>query len=303
MISMHVPKPVMSLSIQNQDKKLDSQFAKALSRFQREDPTFQVSFDQEAKETIISGMGELHLFIYTERLKREYGIPVVTGKPQVAFRETIESRAHFAYLHRKQTGGAGQYAKICGYIESISEDSSAPNEFVNDVIGGTIPPEYMPACKKGFEDATEKGYLAGYPITGVRMVINDGAFHSVDSSDLAFRLCTVYAFKEAFMRAKPYFLEPIMNVEITSPSEYQTPVLAGVSRRKGIITTTELKSDIVTINAEVSLKNMFGYSTDLRSVTQGKGEFSMEYFCHSPVPRELSQTIIDEANAKAEAKL
>jgi len=246
-------------------------------------------------------MGELHLFIYTERLKREYGVIVDTGRPQVAFRETIQSRSEFSYLHKKQTGGQGQFAKVCGYVEPLISDLSdypPTNEFQNDVVGGTIPPEYFTAVEKGFEETVEKGVLTGFPVISVRMVVNDGASHAVDSSDLAFRLASSMAFKQGFHNASPTILEPVMTVSITVPSEFQGTVINGVTKRKGVILNSDSAGDFATIDAEVALNEMFGYSTDLRSQTQGKGEFSMEYITHAPVARETQRELIAAFQAK-----
>ncbi|CAJ0907984.1 6980_t:CDS:10 [Entrophospora sp. SA101] len=292
MTSMFVPDPVISLSITPKVK--DSvNFSKALSKFQREDPTFRVSFDPESKETIISGMGELHLEIYVERMRREYNVDCNTGKPQVAFRETITRKTKFEYTHKKQTGGSGQYGKVMGYIEPLvkSQSGSVGDEeeeeevpiFENRVVGGRIPSNFIPAVEKGFHDALEKGTLIGHPINDARFVLEDGAHHAVDSSELAFRLASFYAFREAYNRANPVILEPIMNVSISAPTEFQGIVIGNLNKRKGLIIDTDIHEDYFVVTAEVPLNNMFGYSSDLRSATQGKGEFSMEYKTYQPV--------------------
>lgn len=293
----------MSLAVSTDSKKSELAFSKALHKFQKEDPTFRVKLDPESGQTIISGMGELHLFIYTERMKREYGVNVVTGKPQVAFRETIRDRVPFSYTHKKQSGGQGQFAKVCGYLEALPEERMGENEFANEVIGGSIPPEYMAACEKGFYEILEKGPIIGHPITGVRIVLNDGASHPVDSSDLAFRLATQYAVREAFAKGRQTVLEPIMKVEITIPVEYQGVVVSSLNKRKGVVVNSEQGDDYMTIEALVSLNNMFGYSTDLRSITAGKGEFTMEYSRHNPATRELQEELINAfLKKKAEEK-
>jgi len=295
MTSMHIPDPVLSLAISTKKKDHNAAFSKALQKFQKEDPTFRVKFDSESGETIISGMGELHLEIYVERMKREYGVETVTGKPQVAYRETIRSKSPFEYTHKKQSGGSGQYAKMMGYLEPIPyEDEKKSVEFLNATIGGSIPPQFIPACEKGFLEAVDKGPLTGHPIMGVRMVVDDGASHSVDSNELAFRICTVNAFRESFKEASPVILEPIMRVEIQVPVEFQGTVIAGLNRRKGVIESSDTSADYVTIRAEVPLNNMFGYSTDLRSATQGKGEFTMEYSKHSPVTRDVQEQLMEQ---------
>eukprot|EP01119_Soliformovum_irregulare_P017970 TRINITY_DN5427_c0_g1_i1.p1 TRINITY_DN5427_c0_g1~~TRINITY_DN5427_c0_g1_i1.p1 ORF type:complete len:765 (-),score=282.29 TRINITY_DN5427_c0_g1_i1:138-2432(-) len=301
--SMHVPEPVMSLAISTKKKDQGGNFSKALHRFQKEDPTFRVTQDPESNQTLISGMGELHLEIYVERMKREYNVEAVVGKPQVSYRETLGSTSHFDYLHKKQSGGAGQYAKIIGYLEPIDVETDKTNEFSNETVGQNIPPEYIPACEKGFMDSVNKGPLTGSPVTGVRMVLKDGAAHSVDSSELAFRICTRYAFTDAFKEADPKVLEPIMKVEVLVPSEFQGTVLGSVNKRKGQIQLSETGEEYATIIADVPLNNMFGYSTELRSLTQGKGEFTMEYKMHQPVMRDEMMRLMEEWKKKqAEAR-
>ncbi|CAI2187875.1 13598_t:CDS:10, partial [Funneliformis geosporum] len=282
MTSMFVPDPVISLAIKPKIKDAPN-FSKALNKFQREDPTFRVTYDLESKETIISGMGELHLDIYIERMRREYNVDCVTGKPQVAFRETITSKSKFDYTHKKQTGGAGQYGKVVGYIEPmpiVEDEEEQLTSFENRVVGGHIPTQFIPAVEKGFYDALEKGGLIGHPVKDVRFVLLDGQHHAVDSSEYAFRLAAQYAFREAFLKANPVILEPIMNVSVTSPIEFQGTVIGNLNKRKGTILDTDVHEDYFVVTAEVSLNNMFGYSSDLRSATQGKGEFTMEYKTH-----------------------
>ena len=301
MTSIYVPKAVISLSIKPKGKDSPN-FSKALSRFQREDPTFRVHFDNESKEVIISGMGELHLEIYVERMKREYGVDCITGKPQVAYRETITERCSFNYLHKKQSGGSGQYAGVTGYMEPIPEDETVedePVQFVNSTVGMNIPSQYIPAIEKGFKEACEKGVLIGHPVSGVRFVLQDGASHLVDSSELAFRLATTYAFRETFVKAKPIVLQPIMDVSVTCPSEYQGNAIALVNRRKGTIRDSELRDESFEAVADVPLSDMFGFSTDLRSITQGKGEYSMTYKCHEPVLPNIQEQLIKKSKASA----
>ncbi|EGG19695.1 mitochondrial translation elongation factor G [Cavenderia fasciculata] len=297
MTSMHVPNPVMSLSIQPKGKDGQNNFSKALSKFQKEDPTFRVQSDPDSGEMIISGMGELHLDIYVERMKREYGVECIVGKPLVAYKETIQQRGEYQYTHKKQSGGQGQYAKMLGYIEPMGADETG-NEFVNDIIGNAITPNFIEACKKGFNDAVINGPLIGHPITGVRFVVNDGATHPVDSSELAFRICAVNSFKEGFKVADPMILEPIMKVEVLIPSEFQGSVIGGINRRKGAIFNTNAQGENLIIECEVPLNNMFGYSTELRSATQGKGEFTMEYSKHASVSKELYNSLIEDYQKK-----
>lgn len=305
MSPMHVPDPVISLAIRPVAKD-NPNFIKALSRFQKEDPTFRVNVDSESNETIISGMGELHLEIYVERMKREYGCPCTTGKPQVAFRESISQRADFDYTHKKQSGGAGQFGRVAGYIEPVadwfaeSEDLARfNNEFVNQIVGGAIPTEYISACEKGFWESTTKGAIIGHPVVGARMVINDGASHVVDSNEYSFRTATMHGFRQAVQKSKPIILEPIMKVSITVPLEFQGAVMGTVNKRKGLIVDTDTQDDCLVITADVPLNNMFGYSTELRSITQGKGEFSMEYKTYAPVPGSTQQELIAAYQEKA----
>jgi elongation factor G len=297
MTSMHVPEPVISLSIAPKNAQQGAQFSKALNRFQKEDPTFRVHVDPESQETIISGMGELHLEIYVERMKREYKVESIVGQPKVNYRETCSAKASFNYTHKKQTGGQGQYGKVVGFVEPLEEGSTG-YEFENRLVGNVIPPEFYPGIEKGFRDAVEKG-LAGYPVQGVRIVLTDGGFHAIDSSEIAFRTAAVGAFREAFRQAKPQILEPIMAVEIEVPQEHQGSVVAMINRRKGMIENVEaLNSGFTQIKADVPLSRMFGYSTDLRSSTEGKGEFTMEYRTHAPVPRDEQNQIMEEFERK-----
>ncbi|MBL8912961.1 MAG: elongation factor G [Archangium sp.] len=283
--SMHVPDAVIQLAVSPKERSGEANFSKALQRFTREDPTFRVHRDEESAQTIISGMGELHLEIYMERMKREYACEVVSGKPQVAYRETITQRGEFAYTHKKQTGGSGQFARVCGYMEPLPSDAVEQYEFVNDTVGGTIPKEYIPGIEKGFNEAIKKGSLIGFPVVGVRCVVNDGQYHDVDSSEQAFKMAAIMAFREGYDRAKPVVMEPVMKVEVLAPAEFQGSVVGQVNQRRGMIVETSTAEGQVTVVAEVPLNTMFGYSTDLRSATQGKAEFTMEFAKYSPVPR------------------
>ncbi|KAL2652086.1 hypothetical protein R1flu_020214 [Riccia fluitans] len=300
MTSMNVPEPVMSLAIAPSSKDVGQQFSKALNRFQKEDPTFRVSLDPDSGETIISGMGELHLDIYVERIKREYKVDAIVGKPQVNFRETITQRAEFDYLHRKQSGGQGQYGRVVGYVEPIEEGelSGKKFEFKNMMIGQAIPSNFIPSIEKGFLEAGNSGSLIGHPVENLRVVLTDGASHQVDSSDLAFKLAALYAFRECYHKASPVILEPIMLVELKAPIEFQGPVMGDINRRKGIIVGSEQDGDDAVITAHVPLNNMFGYSTGLRSMTQGKGEFTMEYYQHAPVPQDVQARLVKEYQNK-----
>lgn len=295
MSSMHVPNPVISLAIIPLDNKAQVNMSKALNRFTKEDPTFRTYVDHETNETIISGMGELHLDVYIERMKREYGAEVKAGAPQVAYRETITRRAEFNYTHKKQTGGSGQFGRVAGYMEPLAEGEY---EFVDKIVGGVIPREFIPSCDKGFKKSLEKGALAEFPVSGVRCVINDGAAHAVDSSDIAFQLAAIGAFKEGYKKANPVLMEPIMKVAVEGPTEFQGAVMGSLNQRRGIIIGTLEEADYTVVEAEVPLSEMFGYSTVLRSLTQGKAEFTMEFSDYKQVPRNVAEDLIEEMRKK-----
>ncbi|WP_242338476.1 MULTISPECIES: elongation factor G [Anaeromyxobacter] len=298
MTSMHVPDPVISLSIKPADSKSETNMGKALRRFTREDPTFRAGIDEESGETIIRGMGELHLEVYIERMKREYNALVEVSPPQVAYRETVSQRAEFAYTHKKQTGGSGQFGRVCGYIEPCEQ----PYEFVDDVVGGAIPREFISAVEKGFRSMLGKGRLLGFPVVNVRVVINDGASHAVDSSDIAFQEAARGAWREGFDRAKPRLLEPIMRVGVETPSEFSGGVLGTLMQRRAMIVGSQEDGGLVRIEAEVPLAEMFGYSTTLRSSTQGKAEFSMEFSRYLPVPTAMAEELMSKAAGKKAAE-
>ncbi len=294
--SIFVPEPVISLAISPKDNKARTNVAKALQRFIREDPTFRSHVDKESGETIISGMGELHLEIYAERMKREFGAEVDTGKPQVAYREAISRRAEFNYIHKKQTGGAGQYGRVEGFMEP-SEESGY--EFVNQVKRGAIPTEFIPAVDKGFQSCLKKGRMIGFPVLGMRVIVNDGQSHAVDSSEMAFTQAAKGAFKQAYLKAKPVILEPVMKVSVECPSEFLGNVMSSINQRRGLIMSSAEDGVFTTVEAEVPLAEMFGYATTLRSLTQGKAEFSMEFFQYSKVP----DIVAEELKSKSLEKL
>ena len=300
MTSMKVPEPVMSLAVSPKSRAETANFSKALSRFQREDPTFKVRLDEESGQTIISGMGELHLDIYIERMKREYKCEVDVGEPRVNYRECITQRATFDYLHKKQSGGSGQYGRVVGYVEPL-EEGNQDVVFENGIIGNAISPGYILACDKGFKEAAQTGGLIGHPVEGIKIVLTDGASHAVDSSEMAFKLAALAAFRTVFEKAKPKILEPVMSVEITVPGEFQGTVIGNVNRRKGTIKDSTAEGDDVIISCDVPLKNMFGYSTELRSMTQGKGEFTMEYASHQPVTQDAQAELMAEYGKKRAA--
>jgi len=295
MTSMFVPEPVISLAINPKDKKSADKLSKALNRFTKEDPTFRTYVDHESNETIIRGMGELHLDIYIERMKREYGIELETGMPQVAYRETITQTAKFDYTHKKQTGGAGQYARVAGIVEPNSEKDY---EFIDEIKGGVIPNEYIPSCDKGFKQCLPKGRVIGFPIVGVKCTINDGNFHPVDSSDIAFQQAAIGGFWSAYDKAKPEILEPIMKVSIEGPTEFQGNILGAINQRRGIIISTTEESNFSRVDAEVPLSEMFGFSTVLRSLTQGKAEFSMEFLKYGKLPVSLAEQLKKDLEEK-----
>ena len=236
-------------------------------------------------------MGELHLEVYIERMRREYNAEVITGAPRVAYRETITQKAEFDYIHKKQTGGSGQFGRIAGYIEPTTEDEFI---FDNQVTGGSIPTQYIPACEKGFRSCMAKGPMLEFPVTGVRIVINDGASHSVDSSDMAFQAAARGAFRQGYGRAKPVIHEPIMKVVVETPTEFQGPAMGSLNQRRGMIVGSQEEGVMCAIEAQVPLAEMFGYSTVLRSLTQGKAQFTMEFATYRQVPAAISETIAKE---------
>ncbi|MDR1031400.1 MAG: elongation factor G [Treponema sp.] len=300
MTSMFVPEPVISLAITPKDKKSADQMAKALNRFTKEDPTFQTYVDPESNQTIIKGMGELHLEVYIERMRREYRCEVETGMPQVAYREAITQRAVFNYTHKKQTGGSGQYGRVAGYMEPFT---LGDYEFVDNIKGGAIPTDFIPSCDKGFKEAVKRGSLIGFPIVNIRCLINDGQSHPVDSSDIAFQMAAIGAFREAYLKAKPCILEPIMKVAVEGPTEFQGNIFASINQRRGIILASTEDGTFSRVEAEVPLSEMFGYSTALRSLTQGKAEFTMEFEKYGKVPAGISEALIKGYEEKRKKEL
>jgi len=288
MTSMFVPDPVISLTVTPKDNKAQVNMSKALRRFTKEDPTFRVSADAETNETIIAGMGELHLDVYVERMKREYGAEVVTSPPRVAYRETITRRVEYNYTHKKQTGGSGQYGKVIGYIEPSTERYT----FVDDVTGGSIPREFISAVDKGFASMMAKGMVIGAPVTGVSVTLSDGASHAVDSSDIAFQEAARGAWREVYMKSAPQILEPVMKVAVEGPVEYQGGIVGVLMQRRGIIAGTTEAEGFSRTDAEVPLAEMFGFSTVLRSATQGKAEFTMEFSRYAPLPGAIAEELI-----------
>ncbi|KAK3694536.1 mitochondrial elongation factor g 1-like protein [Podospora appendiculata] len=298
--SMYVPDAVMSLSIKPKRSSDADAFSKAMNRFMREDPTFRLHVDEESEETIISGMGELHLEIYIERLRREYKVDCETGQPRVAYRETVTTRADFDFLLKRQSGGPGDYARVCGWV-APNERNPEENHFETQVVGGTIPDKYLASCGKGFHEACVKGPLLGHKVIGTELIVNDGATHVTDSSDHAFSLATQMAFRKAFESAGGVVLEPLMKTTITAPAEFQGNILMLMNKR-GTIVDTEVGADDFTMVADCSLNAMFGFSTHLRAATQGKGEFSMEFSHYAAAPPHLQKELIAKYVKELEEK-
>ena len=290
MSSMHVPAPVIHYTITTKDSKSTQNLSKALQRFTKEDPTFRAGNDPETGETIISGMGELHLDVYIERMRREYNVPIDVSPPRVAYRETVTTKAEFDYTHKKQTGGSGQYGRVCGFVEPNAESEY---EFVDKIKGGVIPREFIPSCDKGFQSMMAKGRLIGQPVTGVSVTIDFGAAHAVDSSDVAFQEAARGAWREVYSKANPVILEPIMKVEIEGPTEFHGQIVGTIMQRRGIVLGTLEDAGFTRVESEVPLSEMFGYSTVLRSNTQGKAEFSMEFSRYDKVPNNVANELIE----------
>ena len=300
---MHVPIPVIELSIKARDKEMQTRMSKGLQRFIKEDPTFHLFTDEESGETRISGMGELHLEIYVERLKREYKAEVDIGAPQVNYRETIRGEAKFEYTHKKQSGGSGQFGKVAGKIKFLTDERKEREDqvfrMVNEIKGGSIPNEFIPSCEKGFNDVMNKGPLAAFPVINVEAYLQDGQSHDVDSSDLAFRIAARMAMRQAIKDAQPVLLEPIMKVEVETPQDFQGFVIGDLSSRRGVILGSETTdSGDAIINAHVPLSEMFGYATVLRSGTAGKAGYSMEFAKYEPCPSFVQEKVMAERKEK-----
>ena len=293
MEKIYVADPVIELAIKPEKQEDLVRVSKALNRFMKEDPTFRVSIDPESNETIIRGMGELHLEIYVQRIQREYKAEVIAGQPKVNYREAPTIKANFDYKHKKQTGGAGQYAHVVGSLQTLTGEQEGGEGFIfnNNIVGGRIPKEYIPGVEKGLRESLAKGPLAGFQVINVQVDLNDGSFHHVDSSELAFKIAARSAFKDAFLRANPVLLEPIMRVEIETPTDFQGAVQGDLSSRRGVLQGSNMRDDFTVIEAEVPLAEMFGYSTDLRSKTQGKASFSMEFSRYKPVPHSIQEQL------------
>ena len=294
---IYVPEPVIKMAINATRRDDADRLAKALQRFMREDPTFHVSTDEETGETVIAGMGELHLDVYIERIRREYRVEAEVGAPKVSYREAPTQRADFNYKHKKQTGGSGQFAHIVGYFDLVDEDTEESFVFEETVVGGRIPKQYLPAVEKGFRQELAKGPVAGYPVIGLKAVVKDGSYHEVDSSDMAFQTCARSCLREVFSKTKPVLLEPVMKVEVESPVDFQGSIVGDLTSRRGMIMGTEIKGKTAFIEGEVPLAETFGYATDIRSLTQGQATFSMEFSRYRRVPASVQQEIIAERKA------
>lgn len=294
MESMFVPEPVIELAIKPAKQEDMVKMSKALNRFMKEDPTFRVSVDKESNETRIAGMGELHLEIYVERMKREYKANVIVGQPKVNYREAPTQKADFDYKHKKQTGGSGQYGHVVGtlYVNENPKSEEDSHEFVNGTVGGSVPREYIPGVEKGYRESIDRGPLGGFKVINTKFELKDGTYHAVDSSEMAFKIAARMAFKQAFLESKPVILEPIMKVEAETPMEFQGTVQGDLSSRRGMLLGSDMRDEYAVIIAEVPLGEMFGYSTDLRSKTQGKATFSMEFSCYRPVPASIQEQLV-----------
>jgi elongation factor G len=293
--SIEFPAPVIQLAIEPKTKADQEKLGMAIAKLVQEDPTLKVATDPDTGQTILSGMGELHLEIIVDRMQREFNVGANVGKPQVAYRETLRQAADYDYTHKKQTGGSGQYARVKLRAEPMEEGEF---EFVNDIHGGAIPKEFIPAVEKGVAESLEHGVLAGYPMSNVKVTVSDGAYHEVDSSEMAFKICASVCFKEAARRAKPVLLEPVMRVEVVVPDEYMGAVNGDLISRRGRLEGTEILGSTHIIKAMVPLSEMFGYATDLRSRTQGRGAFTMHFGRYEEVPKTIAEEITSRAQGK-----
>ncbi len=284
-----VPKPIISLALNVKDSKDQDNLSKALARFTKEDPTFKTHVDEETNETIVLGMGELHLNVYIERMRREYGVNLEVCEPQVSYRETITKAIEFDYIHKKQSGGRGQFARVKGILTHSGKDE---NIFIDKVRGGNIPSQFIPGCEKGFFSVLQKGELAGFPVVGVKMTLDDGDFHAVDSSQLAFEVATRAAFKKNYHKAKPIILEPVMKVSVETPSEFRGNIMAIINQNRGLVSDTVIDDNFTRIDSEIPLSETFGLATQFRSVTQGKADFTMEFSEYRSLPKSIEEEIL-----------
>jgi len=289
---MVIPVPVISVAVEPKTKADQEKMGMALQRLAKEDPSFKVSTDEESGQTIISGMGELHLEIIVDRMRREFKVEANVGKPQVAYRETLRAKIESEGKHVKQSGGRGQYGHVWLKIEPNAQGKG--NEFVNGIIGGSIPKEFIPAVEKGIKEAIETGVMAGYPVVDTKVTLFDGSYHDVDSDEISFRMAAIFGFKDGFRKAKPVILEPIMKVEVVTPEDYMGDVIGDLNRRRGQIHGNDDTPAGKTITAEVPLSEMFGYATRVRSMSQGRATFTMEFAKYQEVPPNIADTIINK---------
>ncbi|WP_107491131.1 elongation factor G, partial [Thermobifida fusca] len=300
--SMTFPAPVIEVAIEPKTKSDQEKLGTAIQRLAEEDPSFRVTTDEETGQTVISGMGELHLEVLVNRMREEFKVEANIGKPQVAYRETIRRKVEgVEYTHKKQTGGAGQYGRVVIDLEPlpIDGDGDSPGyEFVNNITGGRIPREYIPSVDAGCQEAAQFGVLAGYPLVGIKVTLQDGAYHDVDSSELAFKIAGSMAFKEAASKANPVLLEPVMAVEVTTPEEYMGDVIGDLNSRRGQIQSMEERAGTRVVKALVLLSEMFGYVGDLRSRTQGRANYTMVFHSYAEVPSNVSQEIVAKARGE-----
>lgn len=300
--NIFVADPVIRLSIEPAKRDDADKLGKALERFRREDPTFHVLSDEETNQTLIAGMGQLHLDVYVERIKREYKCECIIGEPRVSYRERPTQRVEFNHKRAKQSGGSGQYGHVVGVMEPLPDDAEEPFEFVNEVTGGRIPKEYIPACEAGFRDMMEKGPLGEYEIVGVKVCLQDGSYHDVDSSDMAFKLAAREAMRESILpKAGMALLEPIMQLEIETPDEFQGGVTGHLASKRGMVTSSEVTDGTAIILAEVPLAEMFDYANEIRSMTQGKGTFSMEFMCYRQTPKNVQEEVLERRRKERDA--
>ena len=290
--SMFVPEPVIKIAVSPESRSDGDKMGKALARFRKEDPTFRVFNDEETGEILVAGMGELHLDIYIQRIAREYGVKLQVGAPKVSYREAAQQRADFDYKHKKQTGGSGQYAHMVGYMEPLPEDAEEEFVFEETIVGGRIPKQYIPSIEKGFRNSLGKGPVAEYPVVGLKVVVTDGSYHEVDSSDRAFQIAAQDCFRATFSKTKPALLEPVMKFEVECPEAFQGTVVGDLISRRGLVNGTDIRDGITLICADVPLAETFGYATDLRSMTQGQGTFSMELAAYRKVPNNIQEDIV-----------
>jgi elongation factor G len=298
--SMTFPEPVISVAIEPKSKADQEKLGTAIQRLAEEDPTFRVRNDEETGQTVISGMGELHLDILVDRMRREFNVEANVGKPQVAYRETIRRTVEkLDFVHKKQTGGSGQYAKVIVRLEPLPLTPDSPTyEFVNSVTGGRIPKEFIPAVDAGAQDAMQYGVLAGYPLVGLKLTLLDGQYHEVDSSEMAFKIAGSMVLKEAARKADPAILEPLMSVEVVTPEENMGDVIGDINSRRGIIQAMEERGGARVVRALVPLSEMFGYVSDLRSKTQGRASYSMQFDSYAEVPQSVAKEIIAKATGE-----